>query len=82
MSLPMFHFEKTNILLLTWTPVEKNLKARVYRAAHANKWVVMVRDSAYDGIKPKYVSQQDFELLCEAQQWAKAQTGKEAKVSL
>lgn len=77
----MFNFEKTNILLLTWTP-EKNLKARVYRAAHANQWTVIVRDSAYDTIRPKYVSQRDFDLLCDAQNWAKATTGKEAKVSL
>lgn len=78
----MFHFEKTSVLLLTWTPTEKNLRARIYRAAHANQWIVLVRDTAYDGIKPRHVSQRDFDLLCDAQNWAKAQTGKEAKVSL
>lgn len=78
----MFNFANTSVLLLTWTPVEKNLRARIYRAAHANQWTVIVRDSAYDAIRPKYVSQREFEMLADAQNWAKVTTGKEAKVSL
>jgi len=58
-----------------------NLRARVYRGI--DRWTVIVRDSVYDGApRPRYVSQRDFEFLSDAETWAKAQTGKEARVSI
>ena len=72
-------------LLLTWTPApvaRKNLKARIYRKPEMGKWVVLVRDTAYDSApRRKYVSTRDFEMLADAEQYALAETGSPAKIS-
>ena len=67
--------------LLTWTPPARNLRARVYRGPK-DQWVVLIRDTVYDGLKPKYVSQRDFDLLADAEAWAKQETGQAPKVSI
>ncbi len=71
------------MLLLTWTPEPKprNTRARIYRTA-ADRWMVLIRDTVYDGAKPKYVSQRDFEFLADAERFAHAETGHPAKVSI
>ena len=74
------------MLLLTWTPIApvsapRVTSARIYRTA-ADKWMVLIRDVAYDGARTKYVSQRDFEMLCDAEAFALSQTGKPARVSL
>jgi len=80
----MFSFQDT-LPLLTWTPAPAPVRvsrARIYRTA-ANKWMVLIRDIAYDGApRAKYVSQRDFEMLTEAEAFAKSETGFPAKVSL
>jgi len=66
----------------TQTVPVRNGKARIYRNAN-DKWVVLIRDSVYDGSPtPRYVSQRDFDMLSDAQDWAREQTGKEASVSI
>ena len=70
------------MLLLTWTPIVRNRKARIYRTA-ADKWLVLIRDIAYDGApRAKYISQRDFDMLVEAEAFALRETGHPAKVSL
>ena len=72
-----------NLLLLTWTPTAKNLKARIYRNAETNRWIVLIRDTVYDGApRRKYVSQRDFDMLADAESFARAETGNPAKISL
>lgn len=72
-------------LLLTWTPTApvapRVLRARIFRT-DANKWSVLVRDIAYDGApKPRYVSQRDFEMLTDAETFARLETGHDAPVT-
>jgi hypothetical protein len=81
--LPIY-FYMTPMLLLTWTPTApvRITSARIYRTA-ADKWMVLIRDIAYDGApRAKYVSQRDFEMLGDAEAFALSQTGKPARVSL
>lgn len=70
-------------LLLTWTPAPVRVsRARIYRTA-ANRWMVLIRDIAYDGApRAKYLSQRDFDLLADAEAFALRETGHPAKVSL
>jgi len=72
-------------LLLTWTPAPAPVRvsrARIYRTA-ADKWLVLIRDIAYDGApRAKYVSQRDFDMLADAEAFALRETGHPAKVSL
>jgi hypothetical protein len=74
------------MLLLTWTPtptVARNLKARIYRNADRGVWIVLIRDSVYDGApRRKYVSQRDFDMLSDAETFALRETGSPAKISL
>ncbi len=68
------------MLLLTWTPPVRNLKARIYRNS-VDTWTVLIRDSVYAG-KAQYVSQRDFDFLSDAQAFALKETGSEGRVSL
>lgn len=76
---------ETQTLLLTWTPTAAPVRvsrARIYRNA-ADRWTVLIRDIAYDGApRPQYISQRDFDMLVEAEAFAKRETGHPAKVSL
>lgn len=70
--------------LLTYipAPAARVTRARIYRTA-ADRWMVLVRDVAYDGTsRPKYVSQRDFDMLADAEAFALHETGHPAKVSL
>ena len=68
--------------LLTYTPAPRVQRARIYRTA-ADKWLVLIRDIAYDGApRAKYVSQRDFDMLSDAEAFALRETGHPAKVSL
>jgi len=76
---------ETQTLLLTWTPPAAPVRvsrARVYRTA-ANRWMVLIRDIAYDGApRAQYISQRDFDMLSDAEAFALRETGSPAKVSL
>lgn len=66
----------------TQTLSAARMSARIYRTA-ANKWLVLIRDTVYDGApRAKYVSQRDFDTLVEAEAHALAITGKPGKVSI
>lgn len=74
-----------NVPLLTWTPVRRNVRARIYRTME-NRWLVLIRDTVYDGAPAsatakRYVSSRDFEMLSDAEAFALAETGSKAKVS-
>jgi len=77
--------ENSPMLLLTWTPnvpAKRVVRARIYRTT-ADRWLVLIRDMAYDGApRPKYVSQRDFEMLTDAEAFALRETGSPARVSL
>jgi hypothetical protein len=77
----MFSFQDT-VPLLTYTPVPRVTRARIYRTA-ADRWMVLIRDIAYDGApRRKYVSQRDFDMLVDAEAFALRETGSPAKISL
>ena len=71
--------ESCAMLLLTWTPYA-NQRARIYRNAK-DTWTVLIRDIVYDGSpRARYVSQQDFDLLSQAEIFAKGMTGHKATI--
>lgn len=69
------------VLLITWKPYA-NTRARIYRNAK-DTWTVLIRDTVYDSSpRPRYVSQWDFDLLSQAEIFAKGMTGHAATVSV